>query len=713
MRTFFSMVLVFFFVTCCTNKQKNNSLRPVPNAKELSLLDQELTSYAKELNISGLSYAVVTDDKVIVAKSIGTEDSGRPVTESTVYQIGALAQVFNSVLFMQLSEDEKINLKSTVSDFGVNNKEIAKATIKQILSHTSANKPGTMYLYDPLCVDSLNKVLKTINGSTFSELLTNKITDELNMYDTKLETNTGEEGISSGCVSTVLDLAEFSMAIDQNSLFESEKTTNEMFRPVFLENGMQSPASLGWMVQYLNDKKYVWSFGQTSASSSLIIKSLSDSVSFIILANSSNLNGAFDLQKGNMLVSPIITAFIKSCILRNDTLNAVNYFSDSVTLNSALEKAKSSIYRDLIVNDIQSNIRMQHFMIHQEPYNKLLSAYKTFFPKDLPNFLIEKNPLAAITNVADYIVDNKTFYVENDATVNVYAVGEFVKELVKSSWEYDNVELFFDIKNEKKLAFDNKLCRQYRFNYDYQEITGTFSSSENIKFVQADPSKNNYSFEISIPWKTLNSIKPVDGLKLGFDIGVTNNSGNAETDRVTWHFKKNDQPWSNPSVLGSILLMNKSVNLSSDSLCVSVKTQKSIDVDGKIEPEWNSTPKFLLANTTSAKMPDKDNFSACFRSKWDSDNLYMLVEITDKSKFELPTTSDFGWIENENRDTVWIMNTTNTQYAGGAESNKYVYTTLPLKKGKYYLNYKSNQTNSYIRRTRLRPDISFYGIAVY
>lgn len=138
-----------------------------------------------------------------------------------------------------------------------------------------------------------------------------------------------------------------------------------------------------------------------------------------------------------------------------------------------------------------------------------------------------------------------------------------------------------------------------------------------------------------------------------------------------------------------------------------------INLDGKIENAWNIAPKYKMAKTTSEKMPDPDNISAVFRSVWDDEYLYLLVEVTDNFKFVLPLTGDYGWIENEKRDTIWIMKQSDSQFAGGAASNRFVNSSLFLKKGNYTLNYSTNQSNSPNRWIRKRPEISFYGIAVY
>ncbi len=654
----------------------------------------------------------MNEGQVLKAKGIGFGDKENKIKtdENTVYPIGAMADIFSATLVLQMNEKENLDIKKYLADYNIIDVKIKNATVKNILSHTSQGKPETEFYYDKSRFDLLGDILKSSTGKGFSELLKKQITRKFKMKNTTAVENAR---ISEGCVSSLSDLENFSMAIDNKKLFENESTFDMMFRPVYLHDGERTPSGLGWFVQFYNDKKYVWSFGQVKNNSSLIIKSLTDSLTFIILANSENLNAPFGLQNGDIFDSPFATAFLKRLIIRNDSLPAFNFQTSSDSIHKYLEWANNSNYRDLVFNDYFSNIRIAQYMKNTEKTDQLVKLYQEAFPKEIPWSFIEKTPKVLIKNVGDYISIKRPFNIENDTMVKIFAVGEFVKEQTLNPWEYDNVEIYFDLKNEKKTSFDTKYDRQYRVDYDYPEISGNYSTAENIKFVQGDPSKTSYLFEIRFPWKTLNNIKPSDGLKIGFDINVCDNDGNGRKDCICWHFEKQQWPWENPSVFGTMALAENFKGYENDSLCTAVRTKVPINLDGKIENAWNIAPKYKMAKTTSEKMPDPDNISAVFRSVWDDEYLYLLVEVTDNFKFVLPLTGDYGWIENEKRDTIWIMKQSDSQFAGGAASNRFVNSSLFLKKGNYTLNYSTNQSNSPNRWIRKRPEISFYGIAVY
>jgi CubicO group peptidase (beta-lactamase class C family) len=704
--------IVFAFAGC-NKKNQNPPKRHVPSEKELSAFESRMTTLAKEMNIQGLSYALVNESQVIQTKGIGYTDKKEKTDDQTVYKIGAMADIFAATLVLQLSEKEKLDVKNYVSEYITGNVKAKDANIKSVLSHTSGEKPGTVFSYDPKCFDMLGEVIKTSSGKSFPELLKKNITRRLGMKQTTADNN---ESISDGCISSVSDLAKFSLALDNKKQFQNENSCDVMFRPVYLKNGELTPSALGWFVQFYNDKKYVWSFGQGKDFSSLIIKSLTDSLTLIVLANTGVMNIPFDLQKGNVFNSPVALEFFKTFIFRDSTLATIDINQPDDKIRSSLENVNKSKHRMLLVNEYISFIKLSQYLNQPDKSKHLIDIYSQVLPLEVPWNLLEKQPSAIIEEAGDYVNIKKQFHIDNDTVINILGVGEFVKEMTLNPYEYDIAEIYFDMKNKKNKSFDNTINRQYRFDYDYNEITGNFSTSENIKFIQGDPSKTSYLFEIKFPWKTLDSIVPVNGYRLGFDINVTDNDdGKGRKSFITWHFKGNEQAWADASVYGTMLLSSQNLGNSNDSTCLSIKTKTPVIIDGKMEGSWNVAPRYKLNRTAGGfdKYPDGKDLSAWFRSVWDEENLYILVEVTDNIKCILPNSGDFGWIENEKQDTIWMMQPGNTKYAGGAETNKYVNTTIPLKKGNYTLNYKTDQTNSFNRWIRKQPEISFYGIAVY
>lgn len=77
--------------------------------------------------------------------------------------------------------------------------------------------------------------------------------------------------------------------------------------------------------------------------------------------------------------------------------------------------------------------------------------------------------------------------------------------------------------------------------------------------------------------------------------------------------------------------------------------------------------------------------------------------------------SDFGWIENANKDTIWQMaDYANSFHAGGAFKNRVDIKSIDLKRGSYTIHYKSDDSHNYGEWNAAAPDqTSLYGIVLY
>jgi len=111
-------------------------------------------------------------------------------------------------------------------------------------------------------------------------------------------------------ISTVLDLAKFDVAMDQN-LLVSEESKEAMFTPTLSNNGQPLPYGLGWFVQEVKGTKLIWHYGYApGAYSSLILKVPEEEVTLIFLANSDGASAGFYLGDGDVLRSPFAVTFL-------------------------------------------------------------------------------------------------------------------------------------------------------------------------------------------------------------------------------------------------------------------------------------------------------------------------------------------------------------------------------------------------------------------
>jgi len=218
--------------------------------------------------------------------------------------------------------------------------------VKHHLTHTAQGVPGDAYRYNGFLFGFLSLVAEAVTGKNFADLLVENIIRPLDMTRTVPSINSrirqqvladrakyykmgfGGDFVpssykvklssSAGMVSTVVDLANFDVAMDRN-LIVSQESKAAMFTPTISNSGQPLPYGLGWFVQYQDEVKLVWHYGWApKAYSSLILKVPEEELTLILLANSDGASAPFRLGAGNVLRSPFAAAFLNLFTDLND-----------------------------------------------------------------------------------------------------------------------------------------------------------------------------------------------------------------------------------------------------------------------------------------------------------------------------------------------------------------------------------------------------------
>jgi CubicO group peptidase (beta-lactamase class C family) len=146
--------------------------------------------------------------------------------------------------------------------------------------------------------------LKTIEDVTRREILGDRYTP---LY--------GGVNASGGIVSNIVDLAKFDAALDRGQLV-NETSRNLMFTPTLSNDKKVLPYGLGWFVQEINEIKIVWHYGHfPPIASSLYLKVPEHNVTFLLLANTSQLSDSYELQNGDVMRSPYARLFLNHFVL--------------------------------------------------------------------------------------------------------------------------------------------------------------------------------------------------------------------------------------------------------------------------------------------------------------------------------------------------------------------------------------------------------------
>lgn len=284
-----------------------------------------------ELQIPGLSVAVVREGKVILARGFGMSDVEQRVaaTADTVYPIGSITKTFTATLMMQLADRGRLDLEQPVARY-VDWEVATEIRIRHVLSHTSEGTPGTRFVYSSR-FNWLDNVVEAATKEKFRELLIANVIAPAGLTRTYSAEET--EGLakpyradgtpsqlpplalhsSSGLSSTVLDLAQYSVALDAGKLLQSTR----MYEP----SAPGMPYGYGWFTQQVAGERVVWHTSWwPDAFSGLLVKVPSRGLTLVLLANTDALVAP---QRGasNVLLYPIARTFLQTFLDRGVRLD--------------------------------------------------------------------------------------------------------------------------------------------------------------------------------------------------------------------------------------------------------------------------------------------------------------------------------------------------------------------------------------------------------
>jgi CubicO group peptidase (beta-lactamase class C family) len=150
-RTAVALLLVFAF-TLATCRSANREVEPVTiDRTELeSFVDQFFPAQMKRLCIPGVSFVLVQDGKVVLAKGYGAAslEEGLPIlVDSTVMRIGSVSKSFVATAVLQLVEQGKLDLHADVNQyltaFQLEDAFRQPVTLAHLLTHTAGFEDPT------------------------------------------------------------------------------------------------------------------------------------------------------------------------------------------------------------------------------------------------------------------------------------------------------------------------------------------------------------------------------------------------------------------------------------------------------------------------------------------------------------------------------------------------------------------------------------------
>jgi CubicO group peptidase (beta-lactamase class C family) len=145
-------------------------LAPTPTAPLAPTIDQRLARLCEDveqrrndLKISGLSLAIVKDDRVILARGFGVRDREKnlPCDEKTLFGIGSTTKAFTSMLVAMLAEEGRLSFSERPAKylpwFKFKDPETdAKATLRDLMAHrTGLTRTDMAWMMTPATREEL------------------------------------------------------------------------------------------------------------------------------------------------------------------------------------------------------------------------------------------------------------------------------------------------------------------------------------------------------------------------------------------------------------------------------------------------------------------------------------------------------------------------------------------------------------------------------
>ncbi|MBT8472813.1 MAG: beta-lactamase family protein [Marinicaulis sp.] len=340
--------------------------------RKLEIFSTFLEEYRKENLILSFSVAIVKDGEIVFTKAMGWQDHDgeEPTTPETTYLVASISKTFTGATLLAMEAGGEIDLNSdftTLSDWGRrcewltsgatffgggaldDGREVRKIncdgpiSLRHVLQHQVQGEPGTGFFYNPIVFGRLSNWVEENTDRSFREWMDRYVLKPAKLKGVAAgwrhpdrgkalthlappfrhapEDNDGlapsplpnpELNASSGVIASVLDLAKYSIALDDGRIL-SPKLREKMWTPPADPDGSPAPYAYGWRVQDWRGHRLVWHGGWwPDAYAGLLLKAPDDGWALIALGNTDGIHWDGDtLTKSAVEESPLAAKFLE------------------------------------------------------------------------------------------------------------------------------------------------------------------------------------------------------------------------------------------------------------------------------------------------------------------------------------------------------------------------------------------------------------------
>lgn len=295
------IVLLLVSVFCLVNAYSQTIDTP-------KRIDSLMTALHERGQFNG-AIIVTVAGKAIYRNALGETSTNQKFTPTTQSNIASLSKGFTAMTIMMLAEQAKLTYDDPiikylpelskfsngitirhllthtsgipdVGDLGIDNPRLTNALALKTLAKLKSNfrEPGQKYQYSNTGYLLLASIVERITGKKFSDFLTEKILNPLEMKNTLL--SEGAVGMG-GIQSTVDDLLKWEESFYTEKLVR-RSTLDEAFTPFPVKEGA-STYGFGWNIALKEEDKFIWHTGNTEGFRAFIGRRLSERIAVIIL----------------------------------------------------------------------------------------------------------------------------------------------------------------------------------------------------------------------------------------------------------------------------------------------------------------------------------------------------------------------------------------------------------------------------------------------
>ncbi|MEM8815142.1 MAG: serine hydrolase domain-containing protein [Pseudomonadota bacterium] len=326
--------------------------------------------FRRERKIQSLSVAVVKDGEVVFAEGVGWQDhdAEEPTTPATSYLVASISKTFTAATLLAMDADGHIDLDdhfTTLSDWAGRCEWLAGSgiifgggtladgtvvepvpcdrpfSLRHVLQHRVQGEPGSSFLYNPVVYGRLSNWIEENTERSFRDWMYQYVIEPGGLDSLAAGWRDPGKGValthlappfrfdpedsdgiassplpnpelnaSSGVVASVLDLAQYSIALDDGRILSAE-LRERMWTPPTDADGRPAPYAYGWYVQDWQGHRLVWHGGWwPDAYAGMLLKAPDDGVTLVALGNTDGLYWGNELNRAEIDKSPLAAKFL-------------------------------------------------------------------------------------------------------------------------------------------------------------------------------------------------------------------------------------------------------------------------------------------------------------------------------------------------------------------------------------------------------------------